>query len=146
MNVVQTRSEHLAQVSQLFDQYRVFYNSFSDYDAAQQFIGERFNNQDSIILVACLDQAVVGFTQLYPSFSSVSMQHIWILNDLFVEEFHRGQGIGKALLNAARAYAKETGAIRIILATQTSNKSAQMLYEASGYLKDDEFCHYALTL
>jgi GNAT superfamily N-acetyltransferase len=146
MEVLQARAEHLTAVAKLFDQYRVFYHAASDYAAAQQFIAARLQHQDSVIFIACLDTKIVGFTQLYPSFSSVSMQQIWILNDLFVDPQHRGEGVAKALLNVAQDFAERTGAIRIVLATQISNIPAQALYAAAGYLKDEAFYHYALPL
>lgn len=146
MEVFQACSEHLEEVSKLFDQYRVFYSSSSDHEAARKFLGERFEKGDSTIFVASLDGRVVGFTQLYPSFSSVSMKRVWILNDLFVDENYRGSGIAKSLMNTAENFARETGAIRVILATQISNGAAQSLYESRGYTKDTEFYHYALRL
>jgi len=36
---------------------------------------------------------LMGFAQLYPSFSSVSMKRLWILNDLFVSSEARGKYI-----------------------------------------------------
>jgi ribosomal protein S18 acetylase RimI-like enzyme len=146
MEVFQACSEHLEEVSKLFDQYRVFYNSSSDHEAARRFLGERFEKRDSTIFVASIDGCIVGFTQLYPSFSSVSMKRVWILNDLFVDENHRGSGIAKSLMSTAENFARETGAIRVILATQISNVAAQLLYESRGYTKDKEFYHYALRL
>jgi ribosomal protein S18 acetylase RimI-like enzyme len=146
MNVFQAHSEHLEEVSKLFDQYRVFYKSSSDYEAAKQFLKERFEKRDSTIFVAGNDERIVGFTQLYPSFSSVSMKRIWILNDLFVDEDYRRNGVAQLLMGAAESFARETGAVRIILATQVSNVVAQSLYELRGYAKDEEFYHYALRL
>ena len=146
MEVLQAQAEHLAAVARLFDHYRVFYNASSDYDAAKNFIEARIHSRDSVILIVCLDAQVVGFIQLYPSFSSVSMQRIWILNDLFVDTSYRGQGVAKTLLKAAKDFAEQTSAIRIVLATQISNAPAQALYTASGYLKDQEFSHYTLSL
>ena len=146
MEVFQARPENLEEASKLFDQYRVFYKSPSDFEAARKFIEERCQKGDSTIFVASNDGRVVGFTQLYPSFSSVSMKRVWILNDLFVDESHRGDGVAKSLMSAAENFARETGAIRIILATQISNVAAQSLYELRGYSKDEEFYHYALCL
>jgi len=146
MEIVLARSEYFEEVVVLFDQYRVFYNQSSDLEAARKFIQERFRADDSKIFVARKDGCGIGFTQLYPSFSSVSMKRIWILNDLFVEESHRNQGVAKLLMGAAESYARDTGAIRIILATQMSNVAAQALYESFGYSKDREFHHYALQL
>lgn len=89
---------------------------------------------------------IVGFTQLYPGFSSVSMKRVWILNDLFVDEGYRGQGVAKSLMSAAENFARETECARIVLVTQISNVAAQSLYESRGYAKDEEFYHYALRL
>jgi GNAT superfamily N-acetyltransferase len=146
MEVALACFEHLEEVSKLFDRYRVFYKQSSDLEAAAKFLQERFQKKDSTVLVASDNGRVVGFTQLYPSFSSVSMQRVWILNDLFVEETYRKQGVAKLLLGAAENFARETGAVRIILATQISNMAAQALYESLGYSKDKEFYHYALRL
>ena len=146
MEVFQARSEHLEQVSKLFDQYRMFYKSSSDYEATKEFLKERFEKRDSTIFVASIGGCVVGFTQLYPSFSSVSMKRVWILNDLFVDESYRGKGVAKSLISAVENLARKTGCVRIILATQISNVAAQSLYESRGYAKDEEFYHYALRL
>ncbi|MBW4514678.1 MAG: GNAT family N-acetyltransferase [Timaviella obliquedivisa GSE-PSE-MK23-08B] len=146
MEVILARSDHLEEVAKLFDQYRVFYQQRSDLEAARQFLEQRFESQDSILLLAREAEQTVGFTQLYPSFSSISMQRVWILNDLFVAESHRGQGIAKLLMGRAEKYARQTDAVRIILATQISNAAAQTLYESLGYIKDEMFYHYALRL
>ena len=146
MEVFQARLEHLEEVSQLFDQYRVFYKSSSDLETATKFLQERFHKGDSIIFVASHNGHIVGFTQLYPSFSSVSMKRVWILNDLFVEQACRKQGVAKLLLSTAEDFARQTGAIRISLATQTSNVAAQSLYESLRYCRDEEFHHYSLKL
>jgi ribosomal protein S18 acetylase RimI-like enzyme len=146
MEVFQARFEHLEEVSKLFDQYRVFYKSSSDLEAAKKFIQERLQKDDSMIFVVSNEGHLIGFTQLYPSFSSVSMKRVWILNDLFVEESYRKKGFAKSLISAAENFAKETGAARIILSTQVSNITAQSLYESLGYIKNKDFYHYALHL
>lgn len=146
MEVTLASLEHLDKVSRLFDKYRIFYNQSSDLNAATKFIQERFQNQDSAVFIASEGDRMVGFIQLYPSFSSVSMKRVWILNDLFVDEPYRKQGIAKLLMNAAEQFARQTGAVRLVLATQISNIAAQTLYESLGYIKDKDFDHYALRL
>jgi GNAT superfamily N-acetyltransferase len=133
MEVIQARFEHLEEVSKLFDQYRVFYNQPSDLEAARAFMQERFQKEDSTVFVARDDEQMVGYIQLFPSFSSVSMKRVWILNDLLVQESHRKKGVAKLLMSAAENFARETGAVRIILSTQVSNVAAQSLYESLGY-------------
>jgi GNAT superfamily N-acetyltransferase len=98
------------------------------------------------VLIAYQDGCVVGFTQLYPSFSSVSMKRIWILNDLFVDAPYRKQGIAKLLMSAAEQFARETGAIRLVLSTQISNIATQSLYESLGYIKEQDFYNYELAV
>jgi|TARA_R110002020_G_scaffold447851_1_gene660320 GNAT superfamily N-acetyltransferase len=81
------------------------------------------------------------FTQLYPSFSSVSTQRTYILNDLYVSEVHRNKGIGEALMERAKQFAISEGAKGITLETEVNNP-AQHLYERLGWKKDDDKFHY----
>ncbi|MNN72586.1 aminoalkylphosphonic acid N-acetyltransferase [compost metagenome] len=87
---------------------------------------------------------VAGLAQLYPSFSSLTMQRLWVLNDLFVTEQLRGQGLGTMLLAGVREFARNTGSKGLTLTTMTDNTSAQRLYEAQGYVRDHEFYTYDL--
>ena len=146
MEVRLAHRDDLDEVTRLFDRYRIFYGQVSDLDAARQFIQMRFQQGDSTILIALDEVRGVGFTQLYPSFSSVSMKRVWILNDLFVEETARRQGVAAQLMQAAESFARQTDAVRIALSTQITNQSAQSLYESRGYVKDEVFYHYSLPL
>ena len=91
----------LDTIVELFDLYRVFYEQKSDINAAKVYLDERLRNEESIIFIAKDDENTVGFVQLYPSFSSVSMRRTWILNDLFVRETNRGKGVGEKLIKTA---------------------------------------------
>jgi GNAT superfamily N-acetyltransferase len=82
--------------------------------------------------------------QLYPSFSSITVQPVWILNDLFVTEAQRGHGLGSLLLEGVRGFAQGTGAKGLTLSTMTHNTGAQRLYEAQGYIRDESFFTYHL--
>ena len=146
MEIVVANLAHLEGLAALFDGYRVFYQQPSDLVGARQFLQARLEKGDSTILVAQAADELAGFTQLYPSFSSVSMKPIWVLNDLFVAKAYRGRGIAKQLMAAAENFARETGAIRVGLSTQVTNTSAQALYEVRGYVRDTEFYHYSLSL
>lgn len=134
--------EDLDAVVPLFDGYRVFYGQPSDLDAARTFLADRLKRGESVIFLAVAEGEIVGFTQLYPSYSSVSLKRLWILNDLFVEPDARQSGAGRALVLRAERWATETGAKGLTLSTQVTNLSAQRLYEACGWTADDEFLHY----
>lgn len=139
--------DELSGLVRLFDAYRQFYGMESDLGGSREFLSERLFRGDSVILVAKgRDGLSVGFVQLYPAFSSVRMGPIYILNDLYVDQDWRGQGIGEQLMDAARSHAMRSGCIALELATEKTNYRAQRLYERLGYSRDQVFCHYALTL
>jgi len=131
----------------LFDGYRQFYGKSSDSALARRFLGERLTEKDSIVLIAEeSDRSAIGFAQLYPTFSSVRAARIFILNDLFVLPAARGRGAGSLLLESAAAVARASGAVRLKLSTAITNVSAQRLYEAMGWKRDEEFYEYGLSL
>ena len=99
-----------------------------------------------MVLLAESQGQAVGFTQLYPSFSSVSMARVFVLNDLYVAESARRMGVGEALLNAATDHARQLGAVRLSLTTNVQNLPAQSLYAAMGWERDQKFYAYHLAL
>ncbi len=145
LHVRQAVLADLEALSVLFDGYRVFYGRKSDVAAARQFLTARFEHGESVLFLALEGNTPIGFTQLYPSFSSVSLGRIFILNDLFVNESGRRKGAGAQLLSAAVNFGKSVGAIRMALSTACTNTKAQALYEAEGWQRDDDFFYtYAI--
>jgi ribosomal protein S18 acetylase RimI-like enzyme len=143
VKVRSARPEDLAEIARLFDAYRGFYRQQSDRVAAERFLRERFARGDSHVFVAeRASGGLAGFTQLYPSLSSVSLARIFVLNDLFVDPDVRRSGVGRALLEAAHDFAKRQGVVRVTLETARDNTSAQRLYEALGYERDTAFFRY----
>jgi len=130
----------------LFDAYRQFYQQASDVAAAYEFLKERFSHGESVIFLAFEGDQALGFTQLYPSFSSVSMARVFILNDLFVAHAGRRKGVATQLMQAALDYAKALGAVRVSLTTATDNANAQATYDAMGWQRDTRFIHYDFQL
>jgi GNAT superfamily N-acetyltransferase len=116
----------------LFDAYRQFYRQPAEPERARRFLLERFELNQSVILLALEDAAAIGFTQLYPSFSSGAMARIFILNDLFVAPQARRRGVGSALLQAAAHHGRRLGALRLVLSTEITNTIAQSVYEGTG--------------
>lgn len=127
----------LEALSVLFDGYRQFYGREGNVAAAKKFLLERINHGESVLFIAHEGSDPIGFAQLYPSFSSVSLDRTYILNDLFVCESGRRKGAGTKLVCAAVHFAKTVGAIRLGLSTAHTNMNAQALYEAQGWERDD---------
>ena len=153
MGIRKIKSREIDLVAGLFDQYRMFYRQPSDPELAREFVRARLENNDSIIFVALFEEdgetIPAGFTQLYPSYSSIRAVKDWILNDLFVHPAYRNRNIGTALVRMAMEFAREQGAQRVELTTATDNLTAQKLYERMGFIKqepDTTFLTYHLFL
>ena len=99
-------SANLNEAYPLFDAYRVFYKQPSNPEAAKNFLAHRLSNNESVIFLAFSNEKAVGFTQLYPTFSSVSLERMFVLNDLFVLPDYRKNGVASLLLNKQRNFAK----------------------------------------
>ncbi|ANF96989.1 GNAT family N-acetyltransferase [Paenibacillus bovis] len=146
MNIIKADLQHLEDVTSLFDQYRVFYGQDSDRAACSAFIEERMTRKESIIFIAYDGEQATAFTQLYPSFTSIGIRPIYVLNDLFVTPEYRGKGAGRALLEHAFAFAGTMGATRVILQTHVDNRAAKALYESAGMELDRQYDHYVKTI
>lgn len=149
MKIVVKRAslEDAKNVATLFNDYRVFYKQESDITVALKFISERLDRNESVIFCAQDAKGVlIGFTQLYPNFSSVSAKRSWILNDLYVSSAARRLGVARKLMNAAKDFAISTDAKGISLETAPDNVNAQALYESLGYEKSSGFYSYYLSV
>lgn len=134
MKIIQVTLEHLDDLIPLFDAYRVWYNKPSNVLKTRQFLTERILQQESIIyLVYTEGGQAAGFTQLYPVYSSVRLGRLWLLNDLFVAEEHRGKGFSIALIERAKDMARKTGAVGVVLETDKTNDVGNKLYPRTGF-------------
>lgn len=142
MEVIRATELHTNEVAVLFDAYRGYYDQAPDFKGALAFITQRIEQKDSVIFVVLKGDEIIGFTQLYPIFTSLGMKRGWLLNDLYVLEEHRGMGAGKLLLDAAAAHGKATDAAWLMLQTYIANTGAQALYEREGFKKDTNSYYY----
>ena len=140
--LIQADLNYLDDLAFLFDAYRVFYKKKTDLDAAKKFLRERLAIDQSVIFMVYNDSRAVGFTQLYPVFSSVNMAAVWLLNDLFVDPVYRGKKIGKQLLEAAQNHCTASGAKGVSLETEQTNVVGNKLYPIMGFEKDTEHNFY----
>lgn len=138
---VRTEPELFSELVALFDDYRVYYEQESDQEAAHAYLAQRLEEEESVIYMARENGVALGFTQLYPMFSSISMNSMWVLNDLFVTEEGRNAGTGTSLLTAAQHFCRREQAKGLALETGKENP-AQKLYERLGWEKDQEYLHY----
>jgi ribosomal protein S18 acetylase RimI-like enzyme len=144
MTTRKIKREDIKDLSILFDNYRVFYEKESDIKGSEIFLLERIRNNESEIFIAENDKKeLVGFVQLYPIFSSTRMKKLWLLNDLFVDENYRGQGVSVLLIDEAKKLCKESYACGLILETAKSNVVGNKLYPKTGFSLDIEHNYYS---
>lgn len=147
MLIEQVSISDIPDLVPLFDGYIRFYKGNSDPVKFKAYLSERISRGEAIVFIARLDDdKAVGFTLLYPTFSSVSQARIYVLNDLFVHPEYRKKGIAKDLMRAASEFGRTQGAVRLHLETQEENKKAQRLYETTGWKKEIGYYHYNLEL
>ena len=146
VHIKQAGVEDIETIIPLFAAYRTFYKVESDPAQLRSYLHERLKNNQSVVFMATSGGTAVGFTQLYPGFSSVSLKNTWTLNDLFVAPEARRSSIGQELMDRAKQMAKDSGASKVTLLTATDNVTAQSLYEKLGYERETAFYGYNLRL
>ena len=134
MKIRQAIIDDLNELAQLFADYRVFCGQDFDLEKTRSSIQQRLERKDSIIFIAVSD-TILGFSQLYPSFTTIGIQEIWILNDLFIKPEYRQNGVAKMLIDHILDYSKDTNRKKVILSTAYNNDKAQRLYEKLGFTK-----------
>ncbi len=148
MRIVQATLDHLDLLTPLFIKYREFYGELPFPDSSRKFLETRLKRKESIIYLALADDEdkLLGYCQLYPSYSSLSLKRVWILNDIYVAEDARRMLVADRLLQTAKQMAKETQAVRMRVATSVDNEVAQKTYESIGFRVDERFKNYTLEL
>jgi ribosomal protein S18 acetylase RimI-like enzyme len=133
--------DDLDAVVPLFGGYQRFYGQPSPDDARNRAFLSRFlhPSDHGLLLVAKDAGVVVGFANLYWTHSSVQAGDHAIMNDLFVADTARSGGVGRALIEASRAAARERGIERMSWSTAVDNERAQALYEKTGAKRSSWF-------
>jgi ribosomal protein S18 acetylase RimI-like enzyme len=129
----------------LFDAYRAFFAK-PDPAGSLTFITERLDKGDSALIVSDEGDRLSGFLQLYPLFSSWYATRIWFLSDLYVDERDRQRGLGKDLVAAAQAYARETTSRSIMVEIPHSEPHLVRFYESLAFQRDRTFDLYRCYL
>ncbi len=130
----------LDQLVILFDKYLAFYKKPANIESQKSYLKERIENNEAILFIAFDDDIkdkAIGFALIYPTFSSLLLSKILILNDLYVDISIRKIGIGQKLILETIALAKELNLNLIRLRTAKNNVIAQELYHKMGFIRDE---------
>jgi ribosomal protein S18 acetylase RimI-like enzyme len=106
-------------------------------DAYLELMFRRCRLFDGSVFVADVDGTVVGFVTVWARYRSAEPDddpgERGYVSDLVVSEVHRRRGIGRALLRAAEARAREAGVCTLRLSVKAGNTGARSLYAAEGF-------------
>ncbi|MCZ4336608.1 GNAT family N-acetyltransferase [Shewanella colwelliana] len=105
--------EDLSVLAAQFDLYRQSLGQLPAPDDSKDFIQSRLQENDSVIFIAQLENEILGFIQLYPSFSSRLLKPLWYFDDIFVVKSQRNKGIATALIHKAKELADETNVLAV---------------------------------
>jgi GNAT superfamily N-acetyltransferase len=125
------RPDELEEALPLIAGYQRFYRAEPNDDRNRVFF-RRFiePSEEGLLLGAWVDGELAGFATIYWTHSSTRAGDIALMNDLFVSEGVRGQGVGRALIEACAAAARQEGKLHLEWYTATDNARAQRAYDA----------------
>ena len=148
MRIIQATSEHLDILTPMFIRYRELYGAMPLVEESRTFLQECLNQQQAIVFLAFNqdDDKLLGFNLLYLSHSSLSLRPVWILNDIFVSEDARRRQVARNLVIRAKEEAIKQGAVRIRVATSSSNETTRKMYESLGFYENHQLTNYILAL
>ncbi len=134
-------SQNIEEVLPLIKEYQIFYGVEQiDEEKNRKFFSQFIQNHENGILhIYKLAHKAIGFTTIYKGFSSTRSEAIAVLNDLYIQPSHRGNGYARELIDNAINTAKLMGFSRLQWLTAENNESAQKLYNKSDAKKSSWF-------
>ena len=129
--------KNLTDMNDMFSLYQEFYEIDEkniDKESNINFFKEILKNYNSgKMFVSYIDWKPVGMITLYYTYSSLSKQKVWILNDLYLLDKYRGKWYWKEMIKYSMNFFKEQWIKKMTLETHTDNIWAQKLYDSLGW-------------
>jgi len=121
-----------AEAAALMHRFNTEYDEeIDDVDVLERRYREHLEKEDfAVILVS---ESGVGFAQVRYKDQIYSDAPDAYLEELYVVPDRRGEGLGRALLEAAMEEARKHGADHIDLGTSMDDTAARALYESAGF-------------
>jgi len=135
--------EEFEELLPLIAAYQRFYEVERIEEGRNRSFFRRFlaPSEDGLLLGARSEGRLVGYAGLYWHFSSLEATECVLMNDLFVDESVRGQGVGRALIEASADVARERNVPFVEWSTAPDNKTAQRLYDSTGAERSEWFSY-----
>ncbi len=134
VEIAPVAADELEELLPLIAAYQRFYEADEIDEKRNRSFFRRFlaPSQDGLILGARRGRQLLGYACLYWNFSSLEACESVLMNDLYVVEDARGQGIGRALIEATAEVARGRGVPFVEWATAPDNETARRLYDSTG--------------
>ena len=147
VEIAPVAEEEFERLLPLIAAYQRFYEVEEIDEGRNRSFFRRFlaPSEDGLLLGARSDGRLVGYACLYWHFSSLEACESVLMNDLFVDEEARGRGVGRALIEASAAVARERGVPFVEWSTAPDNHTAQRLYDSTG-AERSEWVSYELRV
>jgi len=135
--------EEFEKLLPLIAAYQRFYEAEEIDEERNRVFFRRFlgPSEDGLLLGARHEDRLAGYACLYWHFSSLEACESVLMNDLYVSEDARGQGVGRALIEATVEVARERGAPYVEWSTAPDNATAQRLYDSTGAERSEWFSY-----
>jgi GNAT superfamily N-acetyltransferase len=143
LEIVSISPEEFEELLPLIAAYQRFYEVEGIDEARNRSFFRRFlaPSEDGLLLGARREGQLLGYACLYWHFSSLEAVESVLINDLYVSEEARGQGVGRALIEATAEVARERGAPFVEWSTAPDNRTAQRLYDSTGAERTEWFSY-----
>lgn len=132
-SAVANLAQKLVVQHQEYDSER--FAQIADYEQMEKFYSGQTDVQDAAVLVAELENKVVGFAYVQfeaKNYASLLESAAWI-HDIYVDEAARGHNAGKSLIEGAINVGKELGATKLMSSVAAQNKYAKDFFERKGF-------------
>lgn len=126
------------QLNSLHHQHRpdIYAPSTGDFDRDSDFWRPSLEGENHAVFLAEQAATVIGFITVQVTESKGSLmqpQRVGRIGSVCVDQAARGQGVGRALMAQAQAWALDQGAADLRLTVWGFNAPAQRLYEELGF-------------
>ena len=118
---------------ELFDRYRAHYGQPADQDRSRAWLTDATTTGPMRAFHARVEGVAAGMCLIAICPASLSLGEFWMVRDIYVDPQWRRTGVARALLDAVRAAAQQSGALRLTLQTEDDNVAALRLYERYGF-------------
>jgi ribosomal protein S18 acetylase RimI-like enzyme len=96
----------------------------------------------SVVLLARAGEVYAGLLVAFENFSTFTARPMLNIHDVIVLPSYRGKGIGRQLMTAILAEARERSCSRVTLEVRKDNAAARHLYASLGFKEPEESMFY----